>query len=205
MSSFLSQARARALGPGVSLPKPRLTIVPRVAARAPRVPFVLLVVTLLIGGLVGLLLLNTALQRGAYRVTGLQDKASALALKQQALQTEVANLQQPRRVAQQAVRLGMVQNDSPAFISLSSGRTVGSAVAGMAGNQFDLGRQPTPGRGRTKQQPLTGGEANSASTGVTVHRAPKPPAAARSADTSPGNHAEGGAQAARGPSTTGEH
>ena len=67
MSTFLGQARARALRPVAALPRPRLTIVPRVAARAPRVPFVLLVVTILISGLVGLLLLNTSLQRGAYR------------------------------------------------------------------------------------------------------------------------------------------
>ena len=60
MSTFLEQARARALRPVAALPRPRLTIVPKVACRAPRGSRSSLSSSrVLVGGLVGLLLLNT--------------------------------------------------------------------------------------------------------------------------------------------------
>ncbi len=139
MSSLLNQARERALRPMAGQSRPRLTVVPKVAARAPRIPFVLLVVTVLAAGLVGLLLLNTTLQSGAYQVTALQQTAKSLSVKKQNLQTRVAELQQPQRLANQARRLGMVQNDSPAFLSLSTGVIIGKAVPGVATNKVDVG------------------------------------------------------------------
>ena len=52
MSTFLNTARARTLRPGGGLPRPRLTIVPKVAVRAPGIPFALMVVTVLAAGLI---------------------------------------------------------------------------------------------------------------------------------------------------------
>lgn len=121
------------------LPRPRLTVVPRVVAKAPRVPFVVLVVAVLGAGLVGLLLLNTSLERGAYQVTALRDQAAQATLRQQDLQMQVAALQDPQVLARKALALGMVQDGSPAFLSLRSGRLIGHSVAGVAGNQFDVG------------------------------------------------------------------
>ena len=118
MSTFLNTARARTLRPGGGLPRPRLTIVPKVAVRAPRIPFALMVVTVLAAGLIGLLVLNTSLQRGAYAVTDLQDRSANLTLQQQNLENEVAALEAPQRISERAVRLGMVAGDSPAFLSL---------------------------------------------------------------------------------------
>jgi hypothetical protein len=130
MSTFLSSARVRTLRPTSGLPRPRLTIVPKVAARASRIPFALLVVSVLGGGLVGLLLLNTTLQRGAYEVTALQQTSDALSLRQQNLETEVSALQSPQRIGARAVRLGMVAGDSPAFLSLETGKVIGVPQAG---------------------------------------------------------------------------
>ncbi len=130
MSTFLNPVRGRTLLPTKALPRPRLTIVPKVAARAPRIPFALLVVSVLAAGLVGLLLLNTALQRGAYTVTALQQTSADLSLRQQNLQTEVAALEAPQRISQRAVRLGMVASDSPAFLSLKTGQVIGVPKAG---------------------------------------------------------------------------
>jgi hypothetical protein len=138
MSTFLSQARARALRPVSSLPRPRLTVVSRIAPRAPRVPFVVLVLTVLIGGLVGLLLLNTGLQRGAYVATDLRATSADLLEQQQRLELDVAALREPQRVAAEAQALGMVQNDSPAFLELSTGHIVGTPVAGSRKNQVDV-------------------------------------------------------------------
>ena len=73
MSTFLNKPAPARSDPGASLPRPRLTIVPKVALARPADPVRrLVVVTVLVAGLVGLLLLNTSLQRGAYAVTDLQ-------------------------------------------------------------------------------------------------------------------------------------
>jgi hypothetical protein len=138
VSSFLAQARTRALRPMAALPRPRLTVVARAATRAPRVPFVVLVVTLLIGGLVGLLLLNTALQRGAYTTTALRQQAEALGVRQQQLEIRVDAMAEPQRLAQRALRLGMVADASPGFLELATGKIVGAPVAGKRSNRLDV-------------------------------------------------------------------
>ena len=167
MSSFLNQARVRSLRPIAMLPRPRLTIVPAAAARAPRIPFVLLVVGILAAGLVGLLLVNIALQRGAYTVTDLRSRSASLAITQQNLELEVAALREPQRVAHRAVQLGMVRNDSPAFLELSTGKVIGTAVPALAANRVDVGRQvSSPAAGRTKATAVRAGEANTLSAGV---------------------------------------
>ncbi|MGH3472033.1 MAG: hypothetical protein ACRDPG_08305 [Nocardioidaceae bacterium] len=175
MSTFMNQARVRALHPAYALPRPRLTVVPRIASRAPRMPFVLLVLGLLAGGLVGLLLLNTSLEQGAYRVTALSQRADALAAQQQTLQMQVAALQQPGRVARAALKLGMVQNDSPVFLNLATSQIVGKPVAGVAGNQFNIGHANSSTIDPTKVAPVVGGENATASAGVVVHKAATPP------------------------------
>lgn len=192
MSSFLNAARARTLRPSGGLPRPRLTIVPKVAARAPRIPFALLVVTVLAAGLVGLLLLNTALQRGAYTVTALQDTSAELKLQQQNLETEVAALEAPQRISERAVRLGMVVGDSPAFLSLKTGQVVGVPQAGTRAHRPALASSatagptatnssptsPPPGAGGVpvrhsdKLAPLVSGQAASSSSGAV--KVPKP-------------------------------
>lgn len=138
MSSLLEQTRAMVRRPLLVAARPRLTIVPRLASRAPRVPFVALVVVVLTTGLVGLLLLNTGLQRGAYQVSALQSRADGLALREQQLQREVSNLSQPQRIARAAVRMGMVQNISPAFLDLRTGRTLGQVHVATAADRFLL-------------------------------------------------------------------
>ncbi len=164
-------ARARAFRPMAHLPRPRLTIVPKIARRAPRIPFVLLVVTVLAVGLVGLLLLNTALQRGAYELTDLKQTSAGLTNKQQNLQMQVADLQQPQRLAEKAVRLGMVQNDSPAFLSLSTGAVVGMAVPGAPAKKVDIGHTAVTTAGQAaKVTPLVAGEHATASISAERHQ-----------------------------------
>ena len=173
MSTFLSQAKVRTLRPNGALPRPRLTIVPKVAARAPRIPFAVLVVTVLGAGLIGLLLLNTSLQRGAYAVTALQDTSQRLTLEQQNLQTQVASLQSPQRISERALRLGMVAGDSPAFLSIETGKVVGVPVAGKRAQRPTLGITATRHAGpATKVPMLVSGEAASQTTGVV--KVPKP-------------------------------
>ncbi|MDQ3484866.1 MAG: hypothetical protein M3445_05580 [Actinomycetota bacterium] len=144
---------------------------PKVVSRAPRIPFVLLVVSVLAAGLIGLLLLNTALQGGAYQITDLRQTSSSLAVEQQNLRTKVAALQQPQALAEKAQRLGMVRNDSPAFLSLSTGAIVGTAAPGVAANKVDVGRivapNPVP---MGKVTPVVPGQLVSGSTLPELHR-----------------------------------
>jgi cell division protein FtsL len=151
-----------------------LTIVPKAATRTPRIPFVLLVVVVLGVGLVGLLLLNTSLERGAYTAGALRTRAAALEQRQQDLEMKVAALQQPERVAQQAERLGMVQNDNPAFIVLGTGKVLGVPTPGVAMNQVDLGAGTVGAQSkRLKVVDLPAGSHNTQTSGpVTVANAP---------------------------------
>jgi hypothetical protein len=170
MSSFLAQARSRALRPLAGMPRPRLTVVARAATRAPRVPFVVLVVTLLIGGLVGLLLLNTSLQRGAYTATALRDQAAALSIRQQQLEIQVDAMAEPQRLAKRALGLGMVADASPGFLQLSTGHIVGTPAAGKRANRVDVtGVSPTRSHDRSgKISALAAGAANTLSSGIVV-------------------------------------
>jgi hypothetical protein len=165
MSTSTHQGRARASLSSLPLPRPRLTVVPKVARPARSMPFAVLVIAVLATGLVGLLLLNTSMERGAYQVTALRSQASALSAQQQTLQLQVAALQDPQEVAQKALQLGMVQNTSPAFLSLATGQVIGKSVPAVRGNQFDIGTKIGPRVDRLgKIAPIVGGEANGAGT-----------------------------------------
>ena len=55
----------------------RLTVVPaRRGAPAARVPFVMLVSLLLVGGVAGLLLFNTSMQQASFTATAMEDQAA---------------------------------------------------------------------------------------------------------------------------------
>jgi hypothetical protein len=190
VSSFLAQARTRALRPISSLPRPRLTVVAKAANKAPRIPFVVLVVTLLVGGLVGLLLLNTALQRGAYATTALRDQAAALEQRHEQLEVEVDAMAEPQRLARRAQQLGMVADASPGFLQLSTGRIVGDPTAGKHSGRIDVAGASTRAPSRSaKIAALAAGEANGLTSGPVV--VPDP---TKSQATSGGQGSHGGQQ-----------
>lgn len=171
MSSLLASAKTRSSG----APRPQLDVVPVRAREARRVPFVALVVGMLTIGLVGLLVLNTSLQRGAYVVTDLRGQAAALTLQQQHLQVKVAELQAPQRVAEGALEMGMVQGDNPAFLSLTTGKVTGVPQPGQAGDQVDLGSSIPAVSSASKASPLWAGTNNSGTTGLERAQRDEPP------------------------------
>ncbi|WP_248965509.1 hypothetical protein [Sphaerisporangium perillae] len=81
---------------------------PRATVRrgAPRMPFVLLVVGLLCGGLVSLLLLNVVLATDSYRANDLVKSTQRLRDEAAAARTKVLLDSQPERLAEQARKLG---------------------------------------------------------------------------------------------------
>ena len=73
----------------------------------PRIPFVLLVLALLGGGLVCLLVVNTTLGATSFRISQLQSDNAKLSLQQQTLLGQVAKEQSPQGIEQRAYQLGM--------------------------------------------------------------------------------------------------
>ncbi|MEO8328486.1 MAG: hypothetical protein ABI586_00650 [Candidatus Nanopelagicales bacterium] len=80
---------------------------------------------LLVGGLGGLLLLNTLLAQGSFAVHDLDTQITALSDRQQSLQQKVAELAAPQRLARQANQLGMVATVNPAFLQMPGGHVLG--------------------------------------------------------------------------------
>ncbi|WP_165367426.1 hypothetical protein, partial [Phytoactinopolyspora endophytica] len=95
--------------PGVSRPRTRrsLRVLPGVA-RTPRAPFVVLILLVLGVGLVGLLLLNTALQQGSFELARLEAETTALRDRAEILTSQVAAQESPAGLAERAEELGMV-------------------------------------------------------------------------------------------------
>lgn len=129
----------RGLAPGLGRPsrpavvrRPWLRSVPTGASRAPRAPFVVLVLTLLGVGLIGLLLLNTALQQGSFALDELQSTTAQLRDEQTTLAEEVAERSSPESLARQASGMGMVPMEAPQFLRLPGGPIDGSAGAAAA-------------------------------------------------------------------------
>lgn len=96
----------------------------RPAARAPqraaRVPFALVVVALVVGGMSALLALNTASAANELRRHDLALRDATAAMQVQQLQNEVAAASAPGALAAAATQLGMVPVTNPAFLVIGA-------------------------------------------------------------------------------------
>ena len=144
MSTLMTQARTRVPRfAEAAVERARLTVVPRRATRAPKVPFVALVSLLLVGGVVGLLLFNTSMQQASFVATELEATAASLNAKEQALQMQLDTLRDPQKVASRARKLGMVPAASPAFIRLSDGEILGNPTVAEPADAMRVAPLPT--------------------------------------------------------------
>jgi len=123
--------------------KARLSVVPRVRTRAPRMPFMTLVSLVLLGGIVGLLLFNTSLQQASFAASALEAEADTLAAREQTLRMELDELRNPQRVASQAQAMGMVIPAAPVFLDLETGETIGVRTPATRENALLL-QPPAP-------------------------------------------------------------
>jgi len=89
-----------------------------VPKHAPRVPFALLVLGLLVGGLVLLLMLNTASAANELRRHDLAAQDASVAAQVEQLHNEVAASAAPGNLAKIAGQLGMVPAGNPAFLQI---------------------------------------------------------------------------------------
>ncbi|WP_253267240.1 septum formation initiator family protein, partial [Streptomyces sp. NL15-2K] len=84
--------------------------------QAARTPFVLLVVLLLGGGLIGLLVLNSAISEGSFKLDDLQKETKSLTDEEQGLQRDIDAYSAPEALQRRARELGMVPGGDPAFL-----------------------------------------------------------------------------------------
>lgn len=105
-----------------------LRLVGPVRVRARRAPFVVVVLAVLAAGLVGLILLSTAMQAQSFRIAELQKEATLLEARRQQLAAEVDRAQSPSGLAERALAEGMVPNANPVFLRLSDGKVIGEPV-----------------------------------------------------------------------------
>jgi hypothetical protein len=104
---------------------PRLKVAPPPPVAVPRAPFAALVVTVVVGGVLGILLVNTKINENAFRLDRLQKQQAALDVQQQQLEKKIAESEAPGNLAAQARKLGLVESGPPAFIRLPDGRIIG--------------------------------------------------------------------------------
>jgi hypothetical protein len=83
-------------------------------------------VLLLGGGLLGLLLLNTALNQGSFEQSKLKKQNSKLSDEEQALRRELDRLSAPAELSRKAEELGMVPGTTPVFLDPVTGEVHGS-------------------------------------------------------------------------------
>ncbi|MEO6886613.1 MAG: septum formation initiator family protein, partial [Jatrophihabitantaceae bacterium] len=88
------------------------------AARAPRVPFAILVVALVVGAMSALLALNTASAANELNRHDLAVQDTGLSAELEQLQNEVAASAAPGNLASVAAALGMVPAANPAFLRI---------------------------------------------------------------------------------------
>ncbi|MGI3203907.1 FtsB family cell division protein [Streptomyces sp. GLT-R25] len=152
--------------------------------QAARTPFVLLVVLLLGGGLIGLLVLNSALSEGSFQLDDLQRDTKSLTDEEQALQRDVDAYSAPDALQRRARELGMVPGGDPAFLNPDgSVRGVPSAAAEQSSVSAPVVRppdvllpppSPTPTGSQAPAGPPTPAETPAPTTSAVPTAAPEP-------------------------------
>ncbi|MFF6838593.1 septum formation initiator family protein [Streptomyces tanashiensis] len=185
-------------------------LMPSGPSSAARTPFVLLVFVLLGGGLITLLLLNSALNQGSFQLNELKDRTTELTDEEQALQRDVDDYAAPDALERRARELGMVPGGSPAFLG-PDGKVLGEPSVAVAPPPPPKPRpKPTPkpppaSATRTGTTPSTGapgspmGVADAAASTSTADATNTGTAPAGSTPTSPGPTGGNLARTAPGP------
>lgn len=104
---------------------PRLRVAPPPPVSVPRAPFVGLILVLVVGGVLGILLVNTKINENAFKLEKLQQQQAKLDVDQQQLEKEIAEQKAPGNLTANARKLGLVESGEPAYIRLPDGRMIG--------------------------------------------------------------------------------
>jgi len=122
-ATALAPAPARKAATGTG--KARLRVAPPVPVTVPRAPFVALVLIVVVAGVLGILVLNTKINENAFTLNHLQDQQNHLDQQEQQLDQHLADLESPNSLRAAALRLGLIDSGTPAYLPLPNGQTVG--------------------------------------------------------------------------------
>jgi hypothetical protein len=103
---------------------PWLRVAPPLPVAVPRAPFIALILVVVVGGVLGILVVNTKINENAFRLTELREQQSALDVQEQQLKQEIARAEDPGNLTAQARKLGLVEG-TPVQIQLPDGRLTG--------------------------------------------------------------------------------
>ncbi|MFJ6196359.1 hypothetical protein [Micromonospora sp. NPDC092111] len=104
---------------------PRLRVAPPPPVRVPRAPFAALIVVLVIGGVLGILAINTKINENAFKLQQLQQQQARLDVDEQQLNKQIEEAKAPGNLTAEARKLGLVEAGEPAYIRLPDGRLIG--------------------------------------------------------------------------------
>ena len=127
MSQSTATVRSTARHAARRLAPAPLRVVPSAIRRTRSGVFAGVCLLLLVGGLLALLILSTALAQGTFQVDELQQRSGRLADTQVALTETLDEQRTPLALAARAQQLGMVPASSMAFLQLSDGQIIGVA------------------------------------------------------------------------------
>lgn len=116
----------------------------RVVQRAPQQGqpvFVAACLALLVAGLLGVLMLNTAMAKGSFVLGDLQDQSNQLSDAEEALSHAINAQSAPAELARRALDMGMVPSETAAFLRLSDGKVLGVAEGATAQKEFTVATQ----------------------------------------------------------------
>ncbi|GAA4717244.1 hypothetical protein [Phytohabitans rumicis] len=106
---------------------PWLRVAPPLPVSVPRAPFIALILVVVIGGVLGILMVNTKINENAFRLDELQKQQSTLDIQEQQLKQQIARAADPGNLTAEARKLGLVDG-KPVQIRLPDGRLTGMMV-----------------------------------------------------------------------------
>ncbi|KGN29882.1 hypothetical protein N802_10330 [Knoellia sinensis KCTC 19936] len=121
--------------------KPQPLRVVRQQAKTGQPGFVAACLALLVAGLLGVLMLNTAMAKGSFVLGDLQDTSNELAAAEEELHHTINAQSAPAELAKRALGMGMVPSTSAAFLRLSDGKVLGVAEVADTKKEFTVATQ----------------------------------------------------------------
>jgi hypothetical protein len=114
----------------IEKPGPRLRVAPPAPIRAPRAPFIAVVIAIVVAGVLGILLINTKTMENSFELSTLQDEQTTLDKQQQQLENQLAGYESVGSLDAAAKRYGLVKGE-PAYIRLPDGKIIGVPKPGQ--------------------------------------------------------------------------
>jgi hypothetical protein len=198
MSQMTATARPLRVPRRGPAPTP-LRVIPTGITRTGNGAFVAICIGLLTGGLISLLLLNTALAQGSLALGDLSRESARLGDTAGNLQEEIDRASATGALARSAAEIGMVRMNTRGYIDLAKGTVTGEPEAATKNNAFPIVTSPTPPAvtAEVKKLLTTATSATNAATGADLaQKADKEKAAKAKADQAKADKAEADKQKA---------